>query len=665
MGLIDHESHLRLAPTSPSLASGLKSDQIGREPNPLLDLHEALEANSSLRIEIDFLGFLFDSSNRSSGGKGNKNFAPRAADDNFQINSGSPLFANVLDNDDDRNGDPLQVIQVNGYTLLPGIALTLASGASLTIQADGSFFYDPKDAYGFLAAGESAIEEFSYRASDGRGGIDDAVVSVTVMGEDPPTANQAPVAVDDHFTVEAGAGCTGDLLQNDYDNDGDALTVLSFGGQAAGSSQILASGASLSVQTDGRFVYQPGEAFAWLPAGQTVVEEVSYTVEDGRGATATATVRFAVTGTATEQPLPYYVEALLAGDSNRWNAADPVGTPVAVTYMFLEEVPSYYGEAHFSNDEFRPFSLQQRDSTRSALEMIESYSGLEFVEVTDISQAAMAFGIAALPLGVGGAYLPSGDGIMKASGDVWMSSSFSGDVFEPGSGQYKTLIHEIGHALGLDHPSGLSGEQDTRKYTVMSYAQHPTAYQYGDVQTHMSFDIATIQHLYGQNLTASAGDDVYRFETLNNRVLTVWDSGGIDTFDLSAATRKVSVDLRPGHFSTVASAGSANVGLAIGTVIENALGGMGDDTLIGNAAANRLSGGAGRDQFHFDVGGGADVITDFQRGEDKIVLAQAARFADLSVAQGFDGAVVSIGEDQIKALGVTDLTEDDFLFALA
>jgi Ca2+-binding RTX toxin-like protein len=74
-----------------------------------------------------------------------------------------------------------------------------------------------------------------------------------------------------------------------------------------------------------------------------------------------------------------------------------------------------------------------------------------------------------------------------------------------------------------------------------------------------------------------------------------------------------------------------NIGIAYGAVIENAIGGHGDDRINGNSANNKLTGGDGADTFIFVKDGSVDTITDFKSGTDKI---------DLSDVPGLDASKV-------------------------
>ena len=212
------------------------------------------------------------------------------------------------------------------------------------------------------------------------------------------------------------------------------------------------------------------------------------------------------------------------------------------------------------------------------------------------------------------------------------------DLSTPGGYGWMTLLHEIGHAIGLGHGGNYDGtasverdrhlDADSRQYSLMSYfdAQVTGADHVGEggrvhASTPLLADILAIQSIYGVNPGARGGDTVYGFgstlpgtvydfETTGAPVLSVWDGGGHDMFDFSGFAADQRIDLREGQVSDVGGL-SGNVSIAPGAVIEDARGGSGDDILIGNAAANRLWGG-----------GGADVILG-GAGQDMAVIGIA------------------------------------------
>ena len=243
------------------------------------------------------------------------------------------------------------------------------------------------------------------------------------------------------------------------------------------------------------------------------------------------------------------------------------------------------------------------------------------------------------------------------NGDVWFGTAYAGtinDYTAPEAGNYAwhAHIHEIGHALGLKHghENSLDGPMpanvDSMEFSVMTYRSYIggsvsggyTNDQWGYAQSWMMYDIAALQHMYGADFTTNAGNTVYSWnpdsgDTLVNGIAgiepganrifaTIWDGGGTDTYDLSAYDANLSVNLAPGGYSTFSDVQRAYLGdgnYARGNIfnalqyhgdarslIENAIGGSGNDTIAGNAAANNLQGGAGNDSL--TGAAGADVL---------------------------------------------------------
>ena len=240
----------------------------------------------------------------------------------------------------------------------------------------------------------------------------------------------------------------------------------------------------------------------------------------------------------------------------------------------------------------------------------------------------------------------SGDPI---HGDVWLNSTrgspLEGVGWLPGQLGHNTLLHELGHAIGLDHPfspsnplapkSGLTKEQVTLKYSVMAYADAPGHWDDGTNSiyptTPMLLDIKALQFLYGANMSYHAGNDTYTFDGTGNYYQTIWDAGGVDTIAYNSASGGL-IDLRAGNFSRLGNPvhlGNGTdqrdtVAIAYNVTIENATGGSGNDTLIGNAADNVLDGAAGADT----MAGGA--------GNDTYFVDNAADIVQEALSQGTD-----------------------------
>ncbi len=123
------------------------------------------------------------------------NLPPIAYDDVAATNENTSVQVNAADgllgNDVDLDGDTLSITEINGNAYTPGSQVTLASGALLTVNADGSYDYDPNGAFEYLNDGEQGVDSFTYKVSDAQGREASASAEVTVDGV---TDNVAPVA---------------------------------------------------------------------------------------------------------------------------------------------------------------------------------------------------------------------------------------------------------------------------------------------------------------------------------------------------------------------------------------------------------------------------------------------------------------------------------------
>ena len=194
---------------------------------------------------------------------------------------------NVLANDSDVDAsDELHVSSASA---------TSAMGAAISLNADGTLDYDPRLAADIqaLAQGETATDTFEYTVSDGNGGTDVAVVKVALLG-----VNDAPDAVNDARTTSEDKPISGNVLANDTDAEGDALTVTNAGAFTS------ALGAAVTLVADGSYTYDPtvSSTLQALAGGTSAVDSFSYSVSDGNGGTDTATVTITVAG--LNEPAP-------------------------------------------------------------------------------------------------------------------------------------------------------------------------------------------------------------------------------------------------------------------------------------------------------------------------------------------------------------------------
>jgi hypothetical protein len=184
------------------------------------------------------------------------NAVPDAVDDEATTVEDTPVTVDVLANDTDADDDTLTVTSVSQ-----------PANGSATNNGDGTVTYSPDPGF-------TGTDQFTYSISDGRGGSDTATVHVTV--EEAP--NRDPDAVDDSATTSQDTPVTIDVLANDTDPDGDALTVTSLTQPANGSA---------TNNGDGTVTYSPN-------AGFSGTDVFTYTISDGHGGSDTATVSVVV-----------------------------------------------------------------------------------------------------------------------------------------------------------------------------------------------------------------------------------------------------------------------------------------------------------------------------------------------------------------------------------
>lgn len=267
-----------------------------------------------------------------------------------------------------------------------------------------------------------------------------------------------------------------------------------------------------------------------------------------------------------------------------------------------------------------------------------------------------------------------------------------------------TLIHEWGHVLGLGHGGAYDeGAQvsevaltsfDNRAWSVMSYIEPGSANEWGstratngllygnDPTTPMPLDIIAIQRVYGVAVnTPLSGGQTYGFSsniggeigkyydfTQNTRpVITLWNKGDGNSFNVSGFSQASRVNLTDGSFSSVGGM-TGNVAIAYGTRIDTLVLGSANDEAQGNDNGNVITGGAGADLLdggsgndHLYGGGmtavagdGADTVNggagnDYiqgNAGDDR--LDGGAGSDRIQGGQGNDGIIGGSGNDSIN-----------------
>ncbi len=206
------------------------------------------------------------------------NPAPIAAGDSGAASEDSILDIGaqngVLANDSDPDGDALTVSHVNGNAANVGTAVAGSHGGTFTLNANGSYSFDPGSAFQHLGAGEKIYSSITYTVSDGEGGTSTAVLTVEITG-----ANDAPVLQIHGSQVLEDHAASGNVLTGAFDVDSDALAVTTFTlngtTYSVGVTAYVEGVGSILVQADGNCVFTPDANW------NGNVPQITYTVTDG------------------------------------------------------------------------------------------------------------------------------------------------------------------------------------------------------------------------------------------------------------------------------------------------------------------------------------------------------------------------------------------------
>ncbi|MGC1494455.1 MAG: matrixin family metalloprotease [Sulfitobacter sp.] len=330
--------------------------------------------------------------------------------------------------------------------------------------------------------------------------------------------------------------------------------------------------------------------------------------------------------------------ALISGRS--WSGSD--GAPTVLTYSFSNTAQDHLADVGYSQayiDSFVEYTAAQEALTRQAFDAWAAVSGLTFIEV-DAGEGDMEFGNFDFSQDPGNtfsgfAYYPGRDVYDYSSRD----SEIGGDVFinttRMNSMSYGLTLHEIGHAIGLEHPHDgeiqLNAPYDNGNYTVMSY-NRGTVYGLG------TFDVQAIQHLYGSaTFTPSTTGELVSY-VIDEAAFTVTQTWG----DADTEIRGTSL-----HDDITAGAGDDRVGGFAGDDVLR--GGDGEDTLIGGDGVDTLIGGFGDDRLiggsSYDDNSAADWVS-YQDHSSAVNIDLDINNGGVSYIQG-SAFSLNVGTDEL------------------
>lgn len=349
--------------------------------------------------------------------------------------------------------------------------------------------------------------------------------------------------------------------------------------------------------------------------------------------------------------MPTKTEILTSLQFPLFNTLDPVNTTGSARFTITYEYAGTSEPADLPTSStytgWRDFTTAEKAAFRAALDHIETFLNVSFVEVSGDSDPDINVGAVDIPgstIGWGG-YSASYFGSSFSEWDGYVVYDNTLDL--SAEAQVNLLLHEMGHAMGLRHPFGsdspLPSEFENNRYTIMSYTDNPDNGLRSDAV--MLYDVFALQDIWGE-AEFNEGRNVYtgaRTDTVD----VIWDTGGRDKLDASDRFSAVTLDLRAGKFSTFDAL--HDVVIAFGTRIEIAAGGSGGDTIIGNAKNNKLTGNDGVDSLR---GLGGDDTLLGGSGNDSL-LGNSGR--DVLVGGSGDDTIQGgQGRDVIKGMTGTD-----------
>ncbi len=315
------------------------------------------------------------------------------------------------------------------------------------------------------------------------------------------------------------------------------------------------------------------------------------------------------------KPLPYWIDALTLDSlsATRYHAES---TEKQYFYMYPVAPLDYY-EAEDLIDwvAVSDFIKEAFEYVTTALEKIID---VLFVSTDDPLQVNTITLSTNTQLGSSGyTYTPetSKDNYNHLSSDIFIDGDYDQPSITEPNFAMETIVHELGHALGLKHsfsetdsldqigegPFLESESEDNTDWTMMSYTDGDSTYS----ANFAPLDIAALHYIYGVAADVNDGDSTYLFD--DSQGVFVYDGQGVDVIDASSAQSAATIYLTEGDWSFIGEKSdlitSANqLTINFNTKIEGAIGGDFNDTLSGNLLDNNLQGGEGNDLLKGEAG---------------------------------------------------------------
>ena len=391
----------------------------------------------------------------------------------------------------------------------------------------------------------------------------------------------------------------------------------------------------------------------------------------------------------------------------RWtNPTISYSFPTSNSPLLWSTLPSsgygpQFGDGEPWNKAAQPLTAKDQINVELALQKWTNVANINFIklsETTDeVGDIRVAYSEDQDELVLAWSYLP---GVSVRAGDIWINTLgiLNFQDWDPGTISFQSILHEIGHAIGLKHPfldaddkpsvATLPADLDNKLHTIMSYTY---ANLQGDEGNEFSFhpttptviDIPALQYIYGATNNDQSNNDIYSYNDGNIYHETIWDAGGTDAIQYTGMT-PTSIDLNAKNGSYIGQpvyvqSNGVTLGLPIpniwiagGVTIENATAGQGNDILIGNDNSNTLDGGSGIDtvlsrtshnQFTLNKITNGYTVTDNANtnNRDILIAVERLKFDDIGIALDLDGHAGEVAKLLGAVFGASAITNQEYV----
>ena len=356
--------------------------------------------------------------------------------------------------------------------------------------------------------------------------------------------------------------------------------------------------------------------------------------------------------------LPYWIDALLTDDSSVYHY-HYLENDKTFKYLFPKQALSYFNAKDLNGWSAAGASLET--AFKSITSILMGVIDVNFIETadTDADQAnTIAVSTNAQTNSGGYARYPDNNRVYNSfnGSDIFMDESNADPSITSPNYDLDSLVHELGHALGLKHPfshenaSGniaqtpylTSSLEENNQWTAMSYTDDARYYS----ASFRPLDLAALQYFYGVSTSANAGNTTFTFS--KNEGTFVYDGEGIDTIDATNAKAGATIYLTQGDWSYIGIKSDLitarnQLTINFNTVIEAVKGGAYDDTLYGNDIDNTMDGNDGSDRIYGYLGN--DTISG-GRGNDWLYGGDGED--EITTSSGVDVVYGGTGNDNIN-----------------